>query len=136
MFTRIFNYSCRSMVACIREIFLILAVGILGSQLLIAFNGGAPIGTEAKASNRLVDRTRALIASVELDLEPGNPAALRSVFLQVTFPGGGETRTLTVAPASTSPARYACHAQGNGAWHCPTPGLKVVDLENIVVASS
>ena len=119
-----------------RELFLILAMGVLGSQLLIVLNGGLPIGTKAQAASSVVDRTRALIASVELDLEPGNPAALRSVFLQMIFPGGGEPEALNVSPTPTSPASYACHALGNGAWHCPTPGLRLVELDQIVVSGS
>jgi hypothetical protein len=136
MLTRSCGQAVRSMLTCARELFLIVAVGILGSQLLIAFNGGAPVGTEAQATTRLVERNIVLLTSFDLELDPGNPTLLRSVYVQVTFPGGGVPDHLTVSPTPASPESYPCHIDLNDSWHCPTPGLRVRDLEQIVVSGT
>ena len=136
MLTRLGSHGARTMLKWTRELFLILAVGILGSQLLMAFNGGMPIGTEAQASSHQAIQQPILISTIDLDLDPGNPAALRSVTLRVNFPGGGAPDAVHVSPTPTSPTSYACIAEVDGSWHCPTPGLKVVELEQIVVSGS
>ena len=136
MLTRTCGRAVRTMLACARELLLILAVSFLGSQLLMTFNGGAPIGTEARASSHLAAQRPILISAIDLDLDPGNPAALRSVSLRVNFPGGGAPVMVNVSPTPSSPTSYACFAELNGSWRCPTPGLKVVELEQIVVSGS
>jgi hypothetical protein len=124
------------MLTWLREFVLILAVGILGSQLLIAFNGGAPVGTEAQATTRLVERNIMLLTLFDLELDPGNPTILRSVYVQVNFLGGGVPDHLTVSPTPASPESYPCHIDLNDSWHCPTPGLRVSDLEQIIVTGT
>ena len=136
MFSRTCSRAARSMLTCIRELYLILAVGVLGSQLLLTLNGGMSIGAEAQAASHLPARSPALISSVTYDLGPENPTAVRSVYLQVNFPSGVEPETLNLSPTPTSPKSYPCHIEGNASWHCPTPGLKIVELEEIVVSSS
>ncbi len=135
MFARSCGSAARSTFRLIRELFLILAVGVLGSQLLITLNGRAPIGTEAQAATHLATQSPVLISSVTFDFEPGNPAALRAVYLQITFPTGIEPVHLNISPTRTSPVSYSCYAEGNASWHCPTPGLKIVELEEIFVSS-
>ena len=136
MLTHIGSHGARTILTSTRELLIILAVGVLGSQLLLTLNGGVPIGTEAQATTHLASPSPGLISSVALDLEPGNPAALRAVYLQITFPSGIEPKQLHMVPTPTSPESYACHAEGDASWHCPTPGLKVVELEQIVVSGS
>jgi hypothetical protein len=111
-------------------------VGVLGSQLLLTLNGGVLIGTEAQASSHLAAQRPILISAIDLDLDPGNPAALRSVYLRVNFLGGGAPVMVNVSPTPNSPTSYACFAEMDGSWRCPTPGLKVVELEQIVVSGS
>jgi hypothetical protein len=136
MLTRSCEGAVRSILTLIRELFLILAVGVLGSQLLLPLNGGASIGTEARASSHLAAQRPILISAIDLDLDPGNPAALRSVSLRVNFPGGGAPVMVNVSPTPSSLTSYACFAELDGSWRCPTPGLKVVELEQIVVTGS
>jgi len=136
MLTHIGSHGVRTILTCTRELFIILAVGVLGSQLLLTLNGGVLIGTEAQASSHLADQRPILISAIDLDLDPGNPAALRSVYLRVNFPGGGAPVMVNVSPTPNSPTSYACFAEIDGSWRCPTPGLKVVELEQIVVSGS
>ena len=136
MLTRTCGRAARSMLTCTRELFLILAVGVLGSQLLIAFNGGAPIGIEGQATTHVVDRNLVLISSVDLDFDPGNPMFLRSVNLQVNFPEGIHPETVSISPTPTSPESYPCYVERNDSWHCPTPGLKIAELEQVVISGS
>lgn len=136
MLPRCCGRAARSMLMCFRELFLILAVGVLGSQILIAFNGGAPIGVEAQAATRVVDRSLVLISSVHFDFDPGNPTFLRSVNLQVTTPDGVQPENLNVAPTPASLESYPCHVEWNDSWHCPTPGLKLAELERVVLSGS
>ena len=136
MFTRSCGRAARSMLTCIRELFLVLAVGVLGSQLLITLNGRGSIGTEAQASSHLVVQKLISISVMDLDLDPGNPATLRSVTLRVNFHGGGAPERINVSPTPTSTDSYACFAEADGAWRCPTPGLRIAELEQIVVSGS
>jgi hypothetical protein len=138
MFTRVGSRAIRSLFTYLQECILILAVGVLGSQLLLGLNGGAPIGTEAIASTHLVDRSIVLVSSIDLDLDPSHPAVLRSVYVQVSMSDGSAPEQISFAPTPTSLESYSCHVhvEIDAAWHCPTPGLKVAELEQIVVAGS
>ena len=138
MFNRTCSRTARSMLTCIRELFLILAVGVLGSQLLLTLNGGMPIGVEAQAGphSHLQAQFQALISSATFDLEPGTPTALRSVYLNVEFLGGVEPEVIMLSATPHSPDSYPCYPEGDSSWHCLTPGLKIVELEQIVISSS
>jgi hypothetical protein len=130
--------AARSTLTLIRELFLILVMGVLGSQLLITLNGGAPIGIEAQAATHFTTQSPALIFSVTFDFEPGNPAALRAVYLHLTFPTGIDPEILIPDNLKTgiSLDSFSCHAEGNASWYCPILGLKIVELEEIVLSGS
>ena len=137
MLTRVGSRAMGTLLNSLKECLAILAVGVLGSQLLMAINGG-PIGAEAAASNRVVERGFVLVSSFDLDLDPTRHGLLRSVYLQVSTLDGSEPDQLQLAPTPASQERFDCHVHRDDdpAWHCPTPGLSVAELEQIVVSGS
>jgi hypothetical protein len=136
MLSRTCGRAARSILVCVRELLFILAVGVLGSQLLITLNDGKPLGSEALAVSYLPGGKPVVVSSIDLDVDPGNPAVLRSIYLQVVFPGNAESRGIAVSPTPTSPESYPCHIESNATWHCPTPGLKIAELEQVVISGS
>jgi hypothetical protein len=125
--------AARAFFGLTRELILIIAVGALGGQLLIALNGGEPIGTAALAASSLPAQPVPRVASLEFDLEPYNPAMVRSVFVQLGAAHRAAIEHLYLSPTPASPEKYECHEETQETWHCPTPGLRVVELEQIVL---
>jgi hypothetical protein len=132
MLSRTFEHTLHSMLSLTREMFLILAIGVLGSQILITLNGGAPIGTEAQTSN--YSTWRLPISSFEIYLDPLNPTAVRSVYVQLSSAVGGTTEQLRLSTTQETPENYPCHIELPAVWHCLTPGLTTVELKDIFVS--
>jgi hypothetical protein len=72
---------------------------------------------------------------LEFDLEPYNPAMVRSVYLELEVPDNTAQEHLRVSLTPANPEQYECHVESSGTWHCPTPGLKVAELEQIILSS-
>jgi hypothetical protein len=125
--------AARAVFNLTRELILILAVGVLGGQLLIALNGGKPIGTAALAATNLPAQPVPRIASLELDLDPRNPTEVRSVYLELEVPDNTAPEHLRVSLTPANPEQYDCHIEMSRTWHCPTPGLRVVEFDQVVV---
>ena len=132
MFTRIFRKAGTTTFVGLRELVLILGVGVLGSQLLIALNGGAPIGTRAEAASTTAGSTLAVISSIHYELNPLNPTELESVQLSASLPDGSSPQALRIALSLTGTSTYTCQHDDDGLWACPTPGISVVELESVV----
>jgi hypothetical protein len=116
--------------AMIRDLFLVLGVGVLGSQLLITLNSGVPIGSEAWAATMPLVQ----VSSMEINLYPKNPIFVRSIYVNLSSTVVGTPEHLNLSPTPTNPTQYDCHKHTDSAWHCPTSGLKVSDLEQVIVA--
>jgi hypothetical protein len=125
----------RALFKLTRELILILAVGALGGQLLIALNGGKPIGTAALAATSLPAQPVPRVTSLELDLNPRNPTMVRSVFLELSGAEDTDSGSLRLSPKPASHEQYDCHLETPATWHCPTPGLMVGELEQLVLTS-
>ena len=65
MFTKIFRKVGTTTLVGLRELVLILGVGVLGSQLMITLNGGAPIGVRAEAASSSAGSTQAVFSSIQ-----------------------------------------------------------------------
>jgi hypothetical protein len=135
MLVRVRENALRSTFNLIRELLLIFAFGALGGQLLIALNGGAPIGSEALAATNLSAQPAPRIASLEFDLDPNNPAMVSSVFLELGAAHHSAIKHLHLSPTTASTTQYDCHVETPATWHCPTPGLRLVELERVVLTS-
>ena len=132
MLTCWFRHPARSFFTLARELFLILAVGVLGSQLLLALNGGAPIGSYAQAASVPI----VSVTSFDLRLDPRDPAFVRSVEIQALRTAGGSLERLILMPTVAKPLSFPCQKAVEDTWHCPTPGLRVSDLEQVVVSGT
>jgi len=120
----------------LRELVLILGVGVLGSQLLITLNGGQPLGTTAEASSIVTEGSRRVVlSSIQYELNPYSPTELESINVSAAALDGSTLQTLHIA-LSTDKTTYTCRHEGSGLWHCPTPGFQVVDLESIIATGS
>jgi hypothetical protein len=118
------------MLTLMRELFLILAVGILGSQLLIILNGG-PIGGKAQASTKAMGFIP--MSSFEIDLDPGDPTTVRSVYVHLVGDGSASRESLHLSATPESLKTFPCHVHSEDVWHCLTPGLRTLELERFVV---
>ena len=136
MFTRIFQKSLIRLFGVFRELVLILAVGVLGSQLLISLNGGAPIGVRAEAASETNQRAGVHISSINYEINSVAPTELRGVRLTVASPGGASLQALEIAMSPDYTQKYACRSEGAGVWNCPTPGFKVNALEGLIAVGS
>jgi hypothetical protein len=130
MLARTFDQVFHSLLTLTRELFLILAVGILGSQLLIMLNGG-PI--EGKAQASIMAMGFIPVSSFEIDLDPANPAAVRSVYVHPSGEGVPSYVELHLSTTGESPKTYPCHTHFQAVWHCFTPGLRTLELKGFVV---
>ena len=120
----------------IRDLVLIIAVGALGARLLIALNGGKPIGTEALAFAEQPAQPVLRVASLDIDLDPRNPVEVRSVYLELVMASDTAPQHLRLSPAPGNRVQYACNRETPSTWHCPTPGLKLADFDRFVVIKS
>jgi hypothetical protein len=116
----------------LRELILILGVGVLGSQLLIALNGGAPIGTRAEAASSTAGLTQAVISSIHYEINPVNPAEFKSVQLSATLPDGSSPQALRITLSPSRSSTHNCQHDDHGLWTCPTPGISIIELESVV----
>lgn len=132
MFTKIFRKVGTTTLVGLRELVLILGVGVLGSQLMITLNGGAPIGVRAEAASSSAGSTQAVFSSIHYELNSLNPTEIISVQLSATLPDGSSPQVLRFSLSPASKSTYTCQYEDYGFWSCPTPGLSVVELENIV----
>lgn len=132
MFTKIFRKVGTTTLVGLRELVLILGVGVLGSQLMITLNGGAPIGVRAEAASSSAGSTQAVFSSIHYELNSLNPTEIKSVQLSATLPDGSSPQVLRFALSPASKSTYTCQYEDYGLWSFPTPGLSVVELENIV----
>jgi len=132
MFARALSRPIKFIGNGLRELVLILGVGALGSQLLIGLNGGAPIGMRAEAASSSAGSIQAVISSIHYELNPFNPAELKSVQLSATLPDGSSPQTLRIAMSPTGTSTYTCQHDDYGLWTCPTPGISIVELESVV----
>jgi hypothetical protein len=130
MLARILDHALYSMLTMMRELFLILAVGILGSQLLIIVNRG-PIGGKAQASTMAMGFIP--VSSFEIDLDPGDPTTVRSVYVYLVGEGAARRESLHLSATPESLEAYPCHVYSDAAWQCPTPGLRTVEVQGFVV---
>ena len=132
MFTRICQKAITTTLVGLRELVLILGVGVLGSQLLIALTGGASIGMRAEAASSTVGTIQAVISSIHYELNLFNPDELKSVQLSATLPDGSFPQALRIALSPDRASTYTCQHDDYGLWTCPTPGISVVELESVV----
>lgn len=135
MFSRIRTNAVRMIFRGLRELVLILGVGILGSQLLISLNGGVPLGTRAEASSSLHQAGRVYISSIHYELDPSSPVELKAIDFAAALPNGSAPREVKIALSPNSNT-YTCRSVGSGIWTCPTPGIRLLDLERIIATGS
>ena len=132
MVSRICKKAVKTTLVGLRELALILGLGILGGQLVISLNGGLPNGVKAEAASSTPESTPAVISSIQYELNPLDPAELKSIQLSVSLPDGSAPQALRIALSPDSRSTFPCQHNYRRLWTCPTPGISVAELENII----
>ena len=109
----------------IRDTILVLCVGLVGSQLLLAVTGGFPLVQDAEASFETMEP---LSYQLSFNLNLSDPEYIEGINVQ--FEGVvGKQPTL-----QTSDGSFSCHqTTSQSKWECPTPGVRVASLDGVRV---
>ncbi|MGD2058613.1 MAG: hypothetical protein PVI04_07750 [Anaerolineales bacterium] len=115
----------------IRDSLLVLGVGVLASQALIALNGGRSIGVMAEAST--MDGTQTIqIVDLDLQLDPGTPSMISSVRFSAHLPEKSNPDNVKIEVLSgRSNVVYRCDLVRLDTWVCQTGALLLSEFKGI-----
>jgi len=112
----------------LRDFVLVVCVGILGSQILLQVSGGFPLVQRAEA---FMGEREQIPLDYDIVLEPSNPSHVRMISIVTSKTHDGP---VFIRVTNDDRPVISCYSTDNvGDWDCPTPGLRVLELEKIQV---
>lgn len=118
----------------IKDALLMIAVGVIGGNLLLMATGGVPLVKTAEAASDTYTIAAAQVSNLNFDLNPSNPAMVSQVQFRVNVPDGSTPMSVTVGFSNSEQMAFKCHTQDDGSlWTCAVQNVKVNDLSQVSV---
>jgi hypothetical protein len=117
----------------IKNLLLIVFVGILGSMTIHKFTGGVQffMSAEAASSGNLAVQQ---VSGLRLKLNPANPAMIHSVEFEFNRNHSRTANVVEILVVGSDAARFSCTQSEPGQrWTCLTPGLSLAKADQIQV---
>jgi hypothetical protein len=118
----------------IKDALVMIAVGVIGGNLLLMATGGFPLVKTAEAASDTYTIAAAQVSNLNFDLNPSNPTMVRQVQFRVNAPDGSTPTSVTVRFDNGEQMSFKCYSQDDGSlWACAVQNVKVNDLTQVSV---
>lgn len=111
-----------------------IAVGVIGGNLLLMATGGFPLVKIAEATSDTHTLAAVQVSNLNFDLNPSNPTMVSQVQLRINVPDGSTPTYVTIEFDSADQLSFKCYTQdGGGIWTCAVRDVGVGDLNQFSV---
>ena len=111
-----------------------IAVGVIGGNLLLMATGGFPLVKTAEAASDTYTIAAAQVSDLNFDLNPSNPTMVSQVQFHVNIPDGSTPTSVTAGFDNSEQISFKCYTQDDGSlWTCAVQNVKVNDLSQVSV---
>lgn len=118
----------------IKDALVMIAVGVIGGNLLLMATGGFPLVKTAEAAGDTYTIAAAQVSNLNFDLNPSNPTMVSQVQFRVNAPDGSTPTSVTVGFDNSKQMSFKCYTQDDGSlWTCAVQNVKVNDLNQVSV---
>ena len=118
----------------IKDVLIMITVGVVGSNLLLMATGGVPLVKTAEAASDTHTIAAVQVSNINFDLNPSNPTMVSQVQFRVNVPDGSTPTSVTIEFDSPDQMPFKCYVQdGGGIWTCAVRNVGVGDLNQFSV---
>ena len=115
-----------------RDVLLMLLVGMLAGNLILAVGGGFPLTAAASKAAEVGDNQPAEVLNLSYRLSPSNPAQVGEIRLQANTLQGNAPESLSIHIEGAAAPWINCSLSAD-TWVCPMSGVAVADLASLEV---